>query len=110
MRRFRRRRDHLEAPSMLERGNAGARRRDIGEVDLGHHDAGLGAALGDDAAPGVEDEGMAESLAPVTWLPGLRSGEHIAGVLRRACRYKDMPKPLAGLSREGGGDCQERRA
>ena len=110
MRRLRHRLDHLEAPAVLQRRDARARRRDLGRIDLGHDDAGLGAALGEDAAPGVDDQRMAEGLAAVLVLAALRGREHEAAVLDRAGAHRaraNAPRRSAG---EGRRDRQERGA
>ena len=57
---------------MMQRGNFCTRGRDFGWIDRGEHHAGLGPALGEDAAPRIDDERMAKGLAPVLVLAGLR--------------------------------------
>ena len=52
-----------EAAAVLERGNRPARGLDLGRVDLGHDDAGLDVALGEDLAPRIDDERMTVGLA-----------------------------------------------
>ena len=57
-------------------GTRAARRRDLGRIDLGEDHAGLGAAFGEDAAPRVDHQRMAERLAAVLVLAALRGREH----------------------------------
>ena len=91
-------------------GMRAARRRDFGRIDVGEHDARLGAAFGEDAAPRIDHQRMAEGLAAVLVLAALRGGEHEAAVLDRARAHQHMPMRLAGLARERRRDRQERRA
>ena len=69
MGRLRHRLDDLEAPAVLERRDARAGGADRGRIDLCHHHAGLGVALGDDPAPGIDDEGMPIGFAAVLVRP-----------------------------------------
>ncbi len=108
VRRLRHRLDDLEAPAVLQRGDSRARGRDLGRIDLGQDHARLGAAFGEDAAPGVDDERMAEGLAAVLVLAALRGREHEAAVLDRAGAHQHMPMRLAGLLGEGRGDGEKR--
>ena len=110
MRRLRHRLDHLEAAAVLQRRHAAARGRHFGRIDLGQDDARLGAALGEDAAPGIDHQRMAEGLAAVLVLAALRRREHEAAVLDGAGAIEHMPVRLAGLPGEGGRDGEERRA
>ena len=110
MRRLGHRLDHLEAAAVLQRRDAAARGRDLGRIDLGHDHARLGAAFGEHAAPGIDDQRMAEGLAAVLVLAALRRREHEAAVLDRARAHQHVPVRLAGLPREGGRDGEERRA
>ena len=95
---------------MLQRRHAGPRGGDLGRIDLGHHHAGLGAAFGDDAAPRIDHQRMAEGLAAVLVLAALRRGEHVAAVLDGAGAHQHVPVRLAGLLGEGRGNGEERRA
>ena len=74
------------------------------------HDAGLGAAFGQHAAPGIDHQRMAEGLAAVLVLAALRGREHEAAVLDRARAHQHVPVRLAGLPGEGGRDGEEDRA
>ena len=49
---------------------------DKGRVDLGHDHTGLVVGLGEDAAPGIDDDGMPEGLAPILMASGLRGRHH----------------------------------
>ena len=84
-----------------------ARRGDFGRIDLGHDHAGLGAAFGEDAAPRIDHQRMAEGLAAVLVLAALRRREHEAAVLDGARAHQHMPVRFAGLPGEGGRDRQE---
>src|SRR5262249_39169516 len=72
MGRLRHRFDDLEPSAMLERGDFRARGRDFGGIDHRQDHARLGVALGENAAPRVDDEGMAEGLATVLVPAALR--------------------------------------
>ena len=74
-----------------------ARLGDLRRIDLGHHHAGLGAAFRQHAAPGIDDQRMAEGLAAVLVLAALRRGENEAAVLDRARAVEHVPMRLAGL-------------
>ena len=76
----------------------------------GQHHARLGAAFGEDAAPGIDHQRMAEGLAAVLVLAALRRREHEGAVLDRARADEHMPMRLAGLSGEGRRNRQERAA
>src|SRR5689334_12493464 len=91
------RRDEIEAPSMLQRGNARTGLRHLRRIDLRHHDPGLVAAFGQHASPWIDDERMAEGLAAVLMPAPLRCGEDKAAVLDRAGPYKYVPMRFAGL-------------
>ena len=75
-------------------------------VDLGDHDAGLGAAFGQNAAPRIDNQRMAEGFAPVLVLAALRGGEHKATVLDGARAHQHVPMRFAGLLGEGRGNRQ----
>ena len=98
MRRLRHRLDDLEAPAMLQRRDARARGGDFGRIDLGHDHARLGAAFGEDAAPRIDDQRMAEGLAAVLVRAALRGREHEAAVLDGARAHQHVPMRLAGLA------------
>ena len=57
--------DQFKAPAMVQRRNPLPRGGDLGWVDLRHHDGRLGATLGHNATPRIDDQGMPESLAAV---------------------------------------------
>ena len=80
-----------------------------GSISANDH-AGLGAALGDDAAPRIDHQRMAEGLAAVLVLAALRGREHVAAVLDGAGAHQHVPVRLAGLPGEGRRDGEERGA
>src|SRR5580704_1073917 len=102
--------DDLETPAMLERGNAGAGGAGGGRVDLGHHDARLDIALGEDPTPRIDHEGVPEGVAAVLVVAALRRREDVAAVLDGARAIEDVPMRLAGLLGERRRDRQERAA
>src|SRR5262249_56687142 len=89
-------------------GSFAARGRALGGADPRQDHARLGVALGENAAPRVDDEGMAEGLATVLVLAALRSRQHEGAVLDRAGAVKHMPMCLASLLGEGRGDGEKR--
>ena len=54
-----------EGPRVLQRRDAAAGVTDERGIDLGQDHAGLGAALGQHAAPRIDDQRVAEGLAAV---------------------------------------------
>ena len=44
---------------MVKRRNPAARRGDLAEIEFGSDDAGIDAALGEDLAPGADDQAVA---------------------------------------------------
>ena len=60
MRRLGHRLDDLEAPAVMQRGNPRTRGGNLRRIDVGEDEARLGAALGEDLAPRIDDERMAE--------------------------------------------------
>ena len=66
--------------------------------------------LGQDLAPGRDDEAVAVGLPAALVLAGLRRGKDEAAVLDGAGAHQHMPVRRAGLARERGRDGQEIRA
>ena len=64
------------------------------------------AGFGKDAAPGIDDQRMAERLAAVLVHPALRGGDDEGAVLDGAGAQQQMPVRLPGLAGEGGGHGQ----
>ncbi|MGY4437948.1 hypothetical protein ACVW04_000730 [Bradyrhizobium sp. LM2.3] len=85
----------------------GARGLDLGRIDPGHDDARLDIALGEDLAPGIDDQRMAIGLALVLMQAGLRGGEDEAAGLDRACTQQHVPMRFTGLAGEGRGHRDE---
>ncbi len=110
MGRLRHRLHHLEAPPMLQRRYLGARGGHGRRVDLRQDDAGLVAALGDDAAPGIDHERVTVGLAAVLMLAALRGREDEGAVLDGAGAVEHVPMGFAGLLRERRGDGEKRGA
>ncbi len=81
-----------------------------GRIDLGDQHARFGAAFGEDAAPRIDHERMAEGLAAVLMPAALRSGEHEAAVFDRAGAQQHVPMRFAGLAGECRRDGEERSA
>src|SRR6516162_1185575 len=92
--------NEFETTPVMERRNSAACRDDLGWVDLCHDHARLGAALGQNAAPRVDDERMAVCLAAVFVLAALGGGEHEAAIFDGTCALQNMPVCFAGLPRE----------
>ncbi len=67
----------------------------------------MNGALGENLAPGRNDQAMAESLASVLVTPALGVGEDVALRLNGAGLEERVPVGLSGDSREGGGNGQE---
>ena len=99
--------NHLEAAAVLQRRHPAARLGDLRRIDLGEDHAGLGAAFGNDAAPRIDHQRMAERLALVLMQAALRGRQHIAAVLDSARAIEYMPVRLAGLPGEGRGDGED---
>src|ERR1700722_3033031 len=93
--------DPFEAPAVTERRNPCPRRHNLGRIDFSHHDTRLGAALGENAAPRIDDQRMAESVAAVFVPATLCRGEAEPAVFERAGALQDVPMRLASLSGEG---------
>ena len=87
-----------EAAAMLQRRNGFPRGLHLRRIDLGEEHAGLDAALGEDLAPGVDDQRMPKRLALVLMQAGLRRGKHEAAGLDRARAQQHMPVRFAGLA------------
>src|SRR5258708_34145234 len=68
----------------------------------------LGVTFGQNAAPRIDDEGMAEGLATVLVLAALRGRQHEGAVLDRARAVKHVPMCFAGLPCEGRWDGEKR--
>ena len=100
--------NHLEAPAVLQRRHAASRLGDLGRIDLGEDHAGLGAAFGHDASPGVDHQRMAIGLAAVLMHTALRGleGDPNAAQLARAERQRAIALAgvlqFMGLQRQGG--------
>ena len=111
VRRLGHRLDQLEAPAVMQRGNARARRRDLRRIDRRRGSTpGSVPPSARILAPRIDHERMAESLAAVLVPAALGGGEHEAAVLDRACAHQNVPMRLAGLLGEGRGDREERSA
>src|SRR5258708_39353918 len=100
--------DDLEPATVLERGDLRARGRDLGGIDYRQNHSRLGVTFGQNAAPRIHDEGMAEGLATVLVLAALRGRQHEGAVLDRARAVKHVPMSFAGLPCEGRWDGEER--
>src|SRR5262245_4612668 len=92
---------------MLERGDAGARFRRGGKIDIGKDNARLLAAFRQDLAPGRNDQAVAEGGAAVLVQATLGCSEHERAGLDRAGADQNVPMRLPGLLGEGGGDGDE---
>ena len=77
-------------------------------VDLGDRRCRARSCVGfgQDAAPGIDDQRMAEGFAAVLMLAALRGGDHERAVLDGAGAQQHVPVRLAGLPGEGGGHGQ----
>jgi hypothetical protein len=91
---------------MLERRDARAGGRYLGGIDLRHDNARFHAAFGDDAAPRIDDEGMAEGLAAVLVLTACAAAKTNEPFSMARAR-RSMPVRLASLLGEGGGYGEE---
>src|SRR6185436_2608486 len=83
---------------------------DLRGIDLSEEHAGLDAALGENLAPGGDDQRMAEGLTLVLVHTALRRREDEAARLDGAGAQQRVPMRLAGLSGEGRRHREERRA
>ena len=99
--------DQFKAPAVMQRRYPLPRGGDFRWVDLRHHEAGLGAALGQNATPRIDDQGMPKSLAAIFVLAALRGGENKAAVFDRAGALQHVPMCFAGLPGKGGRNRQE---
>ena len=102
MRRLRHRFEHLEAPPVLERRNLGARGGDRRRIDLRKDHAGLLAALGDDLAPRIDHDRMAERLAAVLVRAALRADpdliHHSEMLLAGAIGFENIASGIGGVA------------
>src|SRR4030095_11930890 len=73
----------FESSTVLKRGYFRPRRGDLGGIECREDHARLGAALGQNATPRIDDEGMAEGFAAVLVVAALRGREHEGAVLDR---------------------------
>src|SRR5258708_38845729 len=88
-----------EAAAVLQRRHGPSRGLDLGGIDLRQEYAGLAAALGEDFAPGRDDQRRTEGLALVLVQAGLRRREHETAGLDGACPEQYVPMRSAGLPR-----------
>src|SRR5579871_6335041 len=89
---------------VAQRGHAATRLGDPGEVELGRNDCRLLAPVGQDLAPGIDDQRMTPALAAALMRAALRRGQHEAAGLDRAGADQDLPMRAAGGDGEGRGD------
>ena len=77
--------------------DAGAREVCLRKVDVGDHDAGLGASLCQNLAPGRDDERVPIGLAAGFMFSALRGGEHETARFdgARAAARASAPAPWA---------------
>ena len=71
MRRLGKRLDNLETAAVLQRRYFSARFGHLRGIDLGDDEARFGIGFGQDAAPRIDDQRMAEGLAAVLVLAAL---------------------------------------
>ena len=102
--------DQLEAATVIQRRHASARHGNLRRIDLGEDHARLGAAFGDDPAPRIDHQRMAEGVAPVLVPTALGGREHEAAVLDGAGAQQCLPVCAPGRAGEGRRHREQLRA
>ena len=93
-----------ERTFVFERRNTAAHLYHVGKVDIGVDHAGLGASIGKNFTPGIDDQRMSVGIALVAMVPALIRCEHVAPGFDGTRAHQGMPVRLAGGLGKGSRD------